>query len=105
MATSVLQLYRPRKQTLRKLTIAEYHKLVAVGVLHPKERVELLEGLLVQMAPTAPRHQAIVDQLTRGIQCPAPRPIQSQPWRGQFRFPISTEPQPDMVLLGARRAR
>jgi hypothetical protein len=49
MATSVLQL-QPEEQTLRKLTIAEYHKLVEVGVLHPKERVELLDGLLVQMA-------------------------------------------------------
>ncbi len=45
MATSVLQL-QPEEQTLRKLTIAEYHKLVEVGVLHPKERVELLDGLL-----------------------------------------------------------
>src|ERR1700676_5460676 len=63
MATSVLQL-QPEEQTLRKLTIAEYHKLVEAGVLHPKERVELLDGLLVQMAPIGPRHQAIVDQLT-----------------------------------------
>jgi len=63
MATSVLQL-QPEEQTLRKLTIAEYHKLVEVGVLHPKERVELLDGLLVQMAPIGPHHQSIVDQLT-----------------------------------------
>ena len=44
MAISVLQL-QPKEQTLRKLTIAEYHKLVEVGVLHSKERVELLDGL------------------------------------------------------------
>ena len=69
MATSVLQL-QPEEQTLRKLTIAEYHKLVEVGVLHPKERVELLEGLLVQMAPIGPRHQSIVDQLTEEFSAP-----------------------------------
>jgi len=44
MATSVLQ-SQSEEQTLRKLTIAEYHKLVEAGVLHPKERVELLEGV------------------------------------------------------------
>src|SRR5580704_5372038 len=83
MATSVLQL-QPEEQTLRKLTIAEYHKLVEAGVLHPKERVELLDGLLVQMAPIGPRHQSIVDQLTE-----------------EFRIPIPdfNEPQPDMVLF------
>jgi hypothetical protein len=53
MATSVLQL-QPEEQTLRKLTIAEYHKLVEAGVLHPKERVELLDGLLVHLDESRP---------------------------------------------------
>lgn len=92
MATSVLQL-QPEEQTLRKLTIAEYHKLVEAGVLHPKERVELLDGLLVQMAPIGPRHQAIVDQLTEEFSAQNKGRYKVSP-EGQFRFPISTNRSP-----------
>ena len=80
MATSVLQL-QPEEQTLRKLTIAEYHKLVEAGVLHPKERVELLDGLLVQMAPIGPRHQAIVDQLTEEFSAQNKGRYKVSPWK------------------------
>ena len=92
MATSVLQL-QPEEQTLRKLTIAEYHKLVEAGVLHPKERVELLDGLLVQMAPIGPRHQSIVDQLTEEL-APRTKADTKSALEGQFRSPISTNRSP-----------
>jgi Uma2 family endonuclease len=98
MATSVLQL-QPEEQTLRKLTIAEYHKLVEVGVLHPKERVELLDGLLVQMAPIGPRHQSIVDQLTEEFSAQNKGRYKVSPGR-PIPIPDFNEPQPDMVLLG-----
>jgi Uma2 family endonuclease len=97
MATSVLQL-QPEEQTLRKLTIAEYHKLVEVGVLHPKERVELLDGLLVQMAPIGPRHQSIVDQLTEEFSAQNKGRYKVSPGR-PIPIPDFNEPQPDMVLF------
>ena len=40
--------------SLRKLTIEEYRKLGDVGILHPNDRVELIDGFLVQMAPSVP---------------------------------------------------
>jgi len=97
MATSVLQL-QPEEQTLRKLTIAEYHKLAEVGVLHPKERVELLDGLLVQMAPIGPRHQSIVDQLTEEFSAQNKGRYKVSPGR-PIPIPDFNEPQPDMVLF------
>src|SRR5580693_3785853 len=97
MATSVLQL-QPEEQTLRKLTIAEYHKLVEAGVLHPKERVELLDGLLVQMAPIGPRHQSIVDQLTEEFSVQNKGRYKVSPGR-PIPIPDFNEPQPDMVLF------
>ena len=97
MATSVLQL-QPEEQTLRKLTIAEYHKLVEAGVLHPKERVELLDGLLVQMAPIGPRHQSIVDQLTEEFSAQNKGRYKVSPGR-PIPIPDFNEPQPDMVLF------
>src|SRR6202051_1727511 len=48
---------------LRKFTIEEYHRIGEAGILHPNDRVELIDGLLVQMAPIGPEHQFIVEKL------------------------------------------
>jgi Uma2 family endonuclease len=47
--------------SLRKLTIEEYHRLGEAGVLRSNDRIELVDGLLVQMAPIGPEHQFIVE--------------------------------------------
>jgi Uma2 family endonuclease len=48
---------------LRKFSIAEYYKLAETGVLAPSERVELLNGQIIRMAPTGEKHRTIVDKL------------------------------------------
>ena len=49
MATSVLHgsVAEP-KVSLRRFTIGEYHKLGDAGILRPNDRVELIDGLLIQ---------------------------------------------------------
>ena len=107
MATSVLHgsIEEP-KVSLRKLTIEEYHKLGEAGILHPNDRVELIDGLLVQMAPIGPEHQFILEKLND---------IFSEQKRDRYKvgpgrpipIPDFDEPQPDMVLFkvdaGTRR--
>src|ERR1700730_8664446 len=92
--------------SLRKLTIEEYHRLGEAGILHPNDRVELIDGLLVQMAPIGPEHQFIVEKLND---------LFSEQKKGRFKvgpgrpipIPDFNEPQPDMVLFktdaGTRR--
>src|SRR5437867_9815175 len=41
-----------------RYTVERYSRLVEEGVLSPDERVELLEGVIVGMAPHSPRHAA-----------------------------------------------
>ena len=48
---------------LRKFSIAEYYKLGEMGVLAPSERVELLNGQIIRMAPIGEKHRTIVDKL------------------------------------------
>jgi Uma2 family endonuclease len=107
MATSVLHgsIEEP-KVSLRKLTIEEYHRLGEAGILHPNDRVELIDGLLVQMAPIGPEHQFILEELND---------IFSEQKKDRFKvgpgrpipIPDLNEPQPDMVLFktgaGTRR--
>jgi Uma2 family endonuclease len=99
MATSVLHSSTEEpKVSLRKLTIEEYHKLGEAGILHPNDRVELIDGLLIQMAPIGPEHQFILEKIND---------IFSEQKKGRFKvgpgrpvpIPDFNEPQPDMVLF------
>ena len=38
----------------RQFTVEEYHRMAEVGIFQPDERVELIEGEIVQMAPIQP---------------------------------------------------
>ena len=90
--------------TRRMLTRAEYHRLGEVGILHDEDRVELLEGQLVQMSPVGPRHAGTIDQLMNIF-------VEIVGRRAQVRIqnPIvlddGSEPQPDLVLARLPRAK
>ncbi|MUL35302.1 Uma2 family endonuclease [Gloeocapsopsis dulcis] len=44
---------------VRLFTAQEYHKMADLGILHPDERVELIEGQIIAMAAKNPPHSAI----------------------------------------------
>jgi Uma2 family endonuclease len=50
--------------TRRRFTRAEYYRMAEVGILRRRDRVELIRGEIVEMAPMGPRHRAFVDNLT-----------------------------------------
>jgi Uma2 family endonuclease len=107
MASSVL--ISPADETnlsLRRLTVAEYHKLGEVGVLQPADRVELFDGLLIQLAPIGPEHQFILEKLNDVFSEQKRRRFSVGPGRP---IPIAdfNELQPDLVLFkpGARTRR
>jgi Uma2 family endonuclease len=47
-----------------RLTVEDFQRMAEVGILHPEERVELLEGELIQMAPIGDYHAGMVNWLT-----------------------------------------
>ena len=49
----------------RLLTLDEYHNMGAAGVLKEDDRIELIEGELIEMAPIGSRHMAKVNWLVR----------------------------------------
>ena len=47
----------------RQFTVAEFARMGEIGIFSQQERVELLEGEIIQMNPVGARHVAVVNQL------------------------------------------
>jgi len=84
-----------------RFTVEEYHRMGEAGIFTEDDRVELIEGEILQMTPIGPRHAACVDRLTRlfsmAVGERAVVRVQSP-----IRVAQHTEPQPDVVLLRPR---
>jgi len=52
---------------LHRLSFEDVLRMVEFGVLGPEERVELIDGVLVDMSPTGPEHSSIVSWLNRHL--------------------------------------
>lgn len=100
-----------------RLSRRDYYRLGEAGILGEGDRVELLEGQLVDMSPIGPRHAIVTENLTellvRGfadrarVRCQNPVVLDDgsepqpdfalvrRPWRG---YP-ATHPGPDDIFL------
>ncbi|MBD2308135.1 Uma2 family endonuclease [Chroococcidiopsis sp. FACHB-1243] len=47
---------------LRLWTVDEYHRMIEADILTTKDRVELLEGQIIQMSPQQPPHAATIQR-------------------------------------------
>ena len=85
----------------RLLSIEEYERMGAAGILDEDERVELIDGVLVQMAAVGDRHVACVIRLTDwfGMHAAGRAFVSVQ---NPIRLPPRTEPEPDLVLVRRR---
>lgn len=88
----------------RRFTWEEYHRMAETGILTPEDRVELIEGEIIQMTAIGLRHAACVAELTRRL-VPAIGDRALLWPQNPVRLPRDTEPQPDIVLLRPRADR
>jgi Uma2 family endonuclease len=94
-ATDTLSRYQvPR----HRLTVHDYHRLGTAGILRRDDRVELLEGQLVDMSPIGPRHALAVDALTELLVVAAAGHATVRV-QGPIVLDDISEPQPDFALL------
>jgi Uma2 family endonuclease len=84
--------------TRRKLDVAEYHRMGEAGILHEDDRVELIEGELVALAPIGSPHASTVNTLTELlVAAVGQRGIVAV--QNPVRLDRHTEPQPDFAVL------
>jgi Uma2 family endonuclease len=85
----------------RHFNIAEYYKMAAAGVFTEDDRVELIEGEIVEMNPIGSRHAACVGRLTKFLgQLAGGEAIV---WvRNPVQVSDYSEPLPDVALLKRR---
>ena len=85
----------------RLLTVDEYHRMGEAGILTDDDRVELIEGELVAMAPIGSEHAAATNALNRLlVLAVGDRGIVSV--GNPVRLTQRSEPQPDFAVLKPR---
>ena len=83
------------------MSVEDYHRMVEAGILDEDDRVELLDGVIVEMPPQGPRHAILIQKLCdptfarvppdHVIRCQLPLTLGS-----------GSEPEPDVSVV--RRA-
>ncbi|WP_245754674.1 Uma2 family endonuclease [Candidatus Accumulibacter aalborgensis] len=81
-----------------RISVGDYHKMADAGVLSHQDRVELIEGEIVDMAPIGSQHAYVVNQLARLFTLAAGEDclVSTQ---NPIRLDDRSEPQPDLALL------
>ena len=87
--------------TRRRFTVAEYHRMGETGILRPDERVELIDGDVVQMPPIGDWHQESVDRATE-LFVQRFADVARVRIQGPTTLDDYSEPQPDVMLLRRR---
>jgi Uma2 family endonuclease len=87
-----------------RFTVHDYHRMGEAGILHEDDRVELIEGELVEMTAIGTRHFSCVNRLTRllvmNVGDEAIVSVQNPVRLNEY-----NEPQPDVTVIRTRDYR
>ena len=96
---------RPSAATPHRFDVDDYHRMAAAGILSREDRVELIEGEIVDMAPIGSEHAATTDILAQLVT----RALASDQAQVRVEGPLPlarrNELQPALMLLRPRPDR
>lgn len=84
-------------QPVRRFSVDEYHRMIETGILTENDRVELLDGWILEMSPIGPPHMTCVGLVASVLQEMLPRG-----WSVRAQGPITLEngePEPDVTVV------
>ncbi len=84
---------------MRRWTREEYDKMIAAGMFTPGERVELVDGEILQMTPQGSVHAAVIQLVHDAIRAAFGPAFSVRP---QLPIALSpdSEPEPDLAVVG-----
>lgn len=88
----------------RLFTVKEYYKMAETGILHPDERVELLNGEIITMSPINSPHAGVVSHLYEllFVQLQGKTTINCQ---NPIHLADTSEPEPDITVAHFKKDR
>ena len=85
-----------------RISVTDYYRMGDVGILHEDDRVELIEGDIIDMTPIGSAHASVVMRLAKlCIAAVGDSAIVSVQY--PIRLDAYSEPQPDLALLRPRQ--
>lgn len=88
-------------QVRHRVSVRDYHRMAEAGIFGADDRVELIDGEVVDMAPTGSKHASVVTRLNRmltlAIGTHAIVKVQDP-----LHLDARSEPEPDLMLLQPR---
>jgi len=100
--TAVLDLLKDTA-TRHKLSVDDYYRMAETGVLKPGERVELIDGEIIDMAPIGSGHAGNTNQLNWIFARAAVAGLALVSIQNPLRLDSYNEPEPDLMLLRPRK--
>ena len=86
-----------------RITVDEYHRMAASGSFAPDARVELIDGVIIDMPPIGNAHAGTVGHLGALLHCAVgDRAIVR--CQSPIQIGDCSEPQPDLALLASRKS-
>lgn len=89
----------PQQTKRRRFDVEQYHRMVETGILSEDDRVELIDGEIVDMTPVGGRHVRCVNRLTMVLAPAAARAGLLVSVQNPLILDDNGEPEPDLALL------
>lgn len=80
-----------------RFTVADYHRMIELGMLENYERAEIIDGELIQKMTIGDKHAFVVDMLTQFFVKTIPNDIRVRV-QNPLHLTDYDEPEPDIVL-------
>ena len=104
MASPAIQEWSPSLDSLHRFTIEQYEAMVASGAFKKEDRLELIEGSLVEKTTKGPNHSTGSEDCWRAIHA-----LLAAGWHVRIEKPIripdrDSEPEPDVSVARGKTA-
>lgn len=95
---TVLEARERAAMPYHRWSVAEFHQMAATGLLDETDRVELIDGEMIDKAPIGSKHAFRVDSISRALQLAAGKEVLVRV-QNPILLGEHSEPQPDIAVV------